>query len=109
MPKIVFGYCPVCGDPGKMREKHPGGDDVCESGHRYPSSTSVTYTNVEYIVTGYNGGSIPGRLGGENEATIDATCLGSTKELTQAIKMHKDLQFFHEYDYSEILLEVTYD
>ena len=35
-----YGYCPVCGLPGVTRERRPGGDDRCDAGHAYPSSTA---------------------------------------------------------------------
>ncbi len=36
-----YGYCPTCASPGKSRERRPGGNDVCMSGHTYPSNASV--------------------------------------------------------------------
>lgn len=39
--KSVYGFCPVCGAKGKTRERRPNGDDTCESGHKYPSSTAL--------------------------------------------------------------------
>jgi hypothetical protein len=36
-----YGYCPKCGAPGVSRERRPNGDDRCEDGHVYPSSTAV--------------------------------------------------------------------
>lgn len=32
-----YGYCPKCGKPGVSRERRPNGDDLCMSGHKYPS------------------------------------------------------------------------
>jgi hypothetical protein len=37
-PVAVFGYCPICGAEGVMREKQPNGYDKCAKGHTYPSS-----------------------------------------------------------------------
>ena len=37
----VYGYCPVCGGLGMSRERRLHGDDRCESGHMYPSSSAV--------------------------------------------------------------------
>ncbi len=37
------GYCPDCGKPGVERERRPNGNDRCEGGHTYPSSTSLEY------------------------------------------------------------------
>lgn len=39
----VYGFCPQCGAPGKMRERRPNGDDVCERGHKYPSRTALRF------------------------------------------------------------------
>lgn len=33
----VLGYCPVCGQEGKTRERRPGGNDRCLNGHLYPT------------------------------------------------------------------------
>lgn len=35
-----YGYCPTCGGIVTMRERRINGDDICENGHRYPSSQS---------------------------------------------------------------------
>jgi hypothetical protein len=40
VPHNGLGYCPVCGCPGKAREKRPDGDDICKNNHRYPSATA---------------------------------------------------------------------
>ena len=37
----VYGYCPRCGELGMSRERRLNGNDRCENGHSYPSSTSV--------------------------------------------------------------------
>jgi hypothetical protein len=39
--KNVYGFCPICGSPGKTRERRMNGDDICEKGHKYPSKDSV--------------------------------------------------------------------
>lgn len=36
-----FGYCPLCGAPGAIRERRPLGNDRCERGHTYPSGTAT--------------------------------------------------------------------
>jgi len=41
MDIIGFGFCPICGKPGKSRERRPNGDDRCEDGHAYPSSNAL--------------------------------------------------------------------
>ena len=38
----VYGYCPVCGGAGIARERRPNGDDRCEAGHRYFSSSAIS-------------------------------------------------------------------
>ena len=38
-----YGYCPICGSPGKSRERRPNGNDKCHNGHTYPSHNA---TNV---------------------------------------------------------------
>ena len=35
-----YGYCPRCGMPGLFREKRPFGNDTCDAGHVYPSSSA---------------------------------------------------------------------
>ena len=37
----VYGYCPQCGGMGMSRERRLNGNDRCENGHSYPSSTAV--------------------------------------------------------------------
>lgn len=32
-----YGYCPICGKKGIARVRVLGGNDICESGHKYPS------------------------------------------------------------------------
>jgi hypothetical protein len=36
-----YGYCPICGKPGKLRERRLNGNDVCEGNHTYPSKDSL--------------------------------------------------------------------
>lgn len=36
-----YGFCPICGAPGKMRERGFNGNDRCEAGHVYPSAKSL--------------------------------------------------------------------
>lgn len=33
----VYGYCPICGAEGVLRERRMNGNDRCENGHIYPS------------------------------------------------------------------------
>lgn len=35
-----YGYCPVCGASGKMRERRMDGNDTCTNGHTYPSKNA---------------------------------------------------------------------
>ena len=37
-----YGFCPICGAPGVFRERRLNGNDSCERGHDYPSSTALT-------------------------------------------------------------------
>ena len=37
----AYGYCPRCGGLGISRERRLNGNDRCENGHSYPSSTAV--------------------------------------------------------------------
>jgi hypothetical protein len=39
--KNVYGFCPVCGAPGKSRDRTPNGNDRCENGHVYSSSFAL--------------------------------------------------------------------
>ena len=41
MTNNVYGYCPQCGGLGMSRERRRNGNDFCENGHSYPSSTAV--------------------------------------------------------------------
>ena len=36
-----YGYCPICGAPGYMRERCPDGNDTCTHGHLYPSRDAL--------------------------------------------------------------------
>lgn len=36
-----YGYCPICGAKGEMRERRMGGNDTCGNGHNYKSSEAV--------------------------------------------------------------------
>lgn len=43
IPKVKeapYGYCPTCGAPGIARERRLNGNDQCEKGHDYPSSSA---------------------------------------------------------------------
>lgn len=37
----AYGYCPICNDEVKMREKHPNGNDVCVRGHTFASRNAL--------------------------------------------------------------------
>lgn len=41
MKASTYGYCPICGAPGKSRERRLNGNDICENGHAYPSNDSA--------------------------------------------------------------------
>lgn len=49
-----YGYCPICGSPGKIRERRPDGDDLCKIGHRYKSSYAVSYKEACMIIRQYS-------------------------------------------------------
>jgi hypothetical protein len=36
-----IGLCPICGAPGRFRERRIHGDDICENGHHYPSVEAI--------------------------------------------------------------------
>jgi len=36
-----YGFCPICGANGIIRERRPDGNDRCSAGHTYPSRNSV--------------------------------------------------------------------
>ena len=36
-----YGRCPQCGSAGYMRERRPFGNDICASGHEYPSASAI--------------------------------------------------------------------
>jgi len=37
----VYGYCPICGSKGILRERRMDGDDKCANGHKYPSKDAT--------------------------------------------------------------------
>jgi hypothetical protein len=37
-----YGFCPVCGAIGIIRERRPDGNDTCARGHQYPSAQALT-------------------------------------------------------------------
>lgn len=41
-PASRYGYCPVCGAIGIVRERRPDGNDTCARGHQYPSAQALT-------------------------------------------------------------------
>ena len=53
VPVAVYGYCPVCGGAGVMRERRPNGDDKCTNGHKYPSSKALAQPEQEPVVWMY--------------------------------------------------------
>jgi len=44
-----YGYCPKCGAPGVSRERRVHGNDLCERGHEYPSTTSRAASSREQL------------------------------------------------------------
>lgn len=38
---MSYGFCPICGAQGKLRERRINGDDTCVNGHKYPSAKSL--------------------------------------------------------------------
>ena len=36
-----YGYCPICGAIGVLRERRLNGNDTCENGHVYASRDAV--------------------------------------------------------------------
>jgi len=36
-----YGYCPVCGEKGYLRERRIDGNDQCAKGHTYPSKNAL--------------------------------------------------------------------
>lgn len=38
---VPYGYCPKCGARGKLRERRPNGNDMCENKCVYPSRDAV--------------------------------------------------------------------
>ncbi len=36
-----YGYCPLCGEKGRMRERGLNGDDICINRHKYPSRDAL--------------------------------------------------------------------
>jgi len=48
-PVTMYGHCPMCGAKGVSRERRLNGNDLCESGHIYPSRDSTTPPKREWI------------------------------------------------------------
>lgn len=48
----VYGFCPKCGAPGRLRERRWNGNDVCFNGHEYPSSKAIYPESVMVQQTG---------------------------------------------------------
>lgn len=44
-----YGYCPKCGAPGVQRERRMNGNDLCERGHWYASTTSRSVSIQEQL------------------------------------------------------------
>ena len=40
-----YGYCPICGSKGVMRQKRLNGNDKCGSGHTYESRDALSKNN----------------------------------------------------------------
>lgn len=47
----VYGFCPQCGAPGKIRERRINGNDTCVNGHKYKSTEAVSIPMPSAIVT----------------------------------------------------------
>ena len=48
-PVAMYGYCPMCGAKGVSRERRLNGNDLCASGHIYPSRDSTAPPKREWI------------------------------------------------------------
>jgi hypothetical protein len=42
-----YGYCPICGSPGRYRERRPNGNDKCHNGHTYPSRSATPTADMQ--------------------------------------------------------------
>jgi hypothetical protein len=40
-PVSSYGYCPVCGAKGAIRERHPDGNTICVNRHTYKSRDAL--------------------------------------------------------------------
>ena len=58
VPVAVYGYCPVCGGAGVMRERRPNGDDKCTNGHKYPSSKALAQPEQEPVAWMWRDGTV---------------------------------------------------
>lgn len=45
-----YGFCPKCGKPGRLRERRPNGNDVCEGDHVYPSAEAIRADRAPQLV-----------------------------------------------------------
>jgi hypothetical protein len=48
-PVAMYGHCPMCGAKGVNRERRLNGNDLCASGHIYPSRDSTTPPKREWV------------------------------------------------------------
>lgn len=44
MNSMHYGYCPICGAEGVIRERKMDGNDGCKNGHIYPSKDRLLKT-----------------------------------------------------------------
>lgn len=50
--KMGYGFCPICGEEGVLRERRPDGNDNCKNGHVYPSKSALPSKDIK-VITGY--------------------------------------------------------
>jgi len=48
-PVAMYGHCPMCGTKGVSRERRLNGNDLCASGHIYPSRDSTTSPKRKWV------------------------------------------------------------
>jgi hypothetical protein len=64
-PRAPYGYCPICNDMGKARERRPNGNDYCVKGHSYPSASALPSPLGGYCEECHNPSNEPENANGE--------------------------------------------
>lgn len=113
-----YGYCPICGEKGRSRERRLNGDDMCYNGHNYPSIAALQSkperTGIPLNLSGVIGSTVKSnsKVNAEIKLTypdrFKATCSGeiSSKKATDIYKLFFNLEK-GDSDYSKLYKAVN--